>query len=388
MKNVRGGSAAKRDRLLRPRARLARVGGYAVSLDAAHGLDNTGWCRRVPRYRDDTSAPRPARCPVRHRPPAGATVHPGGVSAGHLRRRTRRPAPAPARWARRRRRPRRCPCVAQPVDQGQRLGHRRDARCRWCSRSSVASSSSAGSAGSARAPAAPSAAALKAASACGTASGSRPRATCVERVASGTSTTGTDVGIDLQPHRPRSVRRRPGERRAAEQAGRDVVGVPLELGGQAEDGVGVDARRRRGTAPRRRATPATTAAAEEPIPRPCGMPLSAATAQARRAPAELRRRRRGTRGRPGATRRWAARRRPTPDDRRVEARTPGRRTRGRRSGSAPGRRSRTPARGWRWSPGRGPRDRRRHRPSCAAAAAASTGMVSGAGAPRSPTPGP
>ena len=54
VENLRGGSAAKRDRLLRPRARLARVGGYAVSLDAAHGLDNTGGYRRVPRYEDDT----------------------------------------------------------------------------------------------------------------------------------------------------------------------------------------------------------------------------------------------------------------------------------------------------------------------------------------------
>src|SRR5687767_6394570 len=54
VENLRGGSAAKRDRLLRPRARLARVGGYAVSLDAAHELDNIGFHRRVPRYEDDT----------------------------------------------------------------------------------------------------------------------------------------------------------------------------------------------------------------------------------------------------------------------------------------------------------------------------------------------
>src|SRR3954466_12985962 len=78
---MRGGSAAKRDRLLRPRARLARVGGYAVSLDAAHGLDNTGCFQCVPRYREDTSVlPRSTPAPPTSTP-NGRTVQSAGASA-------------------------------------------------------------------------------------------------------------------------------------------------------------------------------------------------------------------------------------------------------------------------------------------------------------------
>src|SRR3954452_24628205 len=78
---MRGGSAAKRDRLLRPRARLARVGGYAVSLDAAHGLDNTGGFQRVPRYRDDTREfPSSTRAPARSTS-NGWTVQSGGATS-------------------------------------------------------------------------------------------------------------------------------------------------------------------------------------------------------------------------------------------------------------------------------------------------------------------
>src|SRR5688572_1087711 len=77
--NLRGGSAAKRDRLLRPRARLARVGGYAVSLDAAHGLDNTGGFQRVPRYEDDTCCMgRVTVAPCRSTS-SGSTDQPEGV---------------------------------------------------------------------------------------------------------------------------------------------------------------------------------------------------------------------------------------------------------------------------------------------------------------------
>src|SRR5687768_73100 len=80
VEKLRGGSAAKRDRLLRPRARLARVGGYAVSLDVAHGLDNTGGYRSVPRYGEDTSgAPTSTSAPTASIS-SGRTDHPGGVN--------------------------------------------------------------------------------------------------------------------------------------------------------------------------------------------------------------------------------------------------------------------------------------------------------------------
>src|SRR3954466_4560308 len=77
---MRGGSAAKRDRLLRPRARLARVGGYAVSLDVAHGLDNTGWFQSVPRYGDDTSGVPTSTSAPGVSTSSGSATHPAGVS--------------------------------------------------------------------------------------------------------------------------------------------------------------------------------------------------------------------------------------------------------------------------------------------------------------------
>ena len=65
------------------------MGGYAVSLDAAHGLDNTGLHRRVPRYREDTSgAPTSTSAPAASTSRASA-VHPAGVRAT-----TSAPAPA------------------------------------------------------------------------------------------------------------------------------------------------------------------------------------------------------------------------------------------------------------------------------------------------------
>ena len=117
VEKMRGGSAAKRDRLLRPRARLARVGGYAVSLDAAHGLDNTGGSRRVPRYREDTSgAPASTSAPAASTS-SGSAVHPAGVSArdragdrASVRRRAQHARPGAGDDGG-------VPARAQPVDQ-------------------------------------------------------------------------------------------------------------------------------------------------------------------------------------------------------------------------------------------------------------------------------
>jgi hypothetical protein len=49
-----------------------------------------------------------------------------------------------------------------------------------------------------------------------------------------------DGGIDLQPRRVGTLGAHPGQRRTAQQTRCDVVGVALELGGQPQDGVGVD----------------------------------------------------------------------------------------------------------------------------------------------------
>src|SRR5688572_7914592 len=147
VENLRGGSAAKRDRLLRPRARLARVGGYRVSLDAAHGLDNSGGYRPVPRYEDDTCWPRLDTVPPSTSTSSPSTVHPGGVnrfsrpSAALLSGETASTStlgPAPETTAA-------CPSArsrsTRSIDSGIAA-----ARCRWCRRSSVASYRRAGSA--------------------------------------------------------------------------------------------------------------------------------------------------------------------------------------------------------------------------------------------------
>ena len=131
------------------------------------------------------------------------------------------------------------PVGAQPVDQRERLRHRRGALALVqpvVGRLVAAvpgSPISACTSSAARA-------ALYAASACGTTSGSRPRATWVERVSAGTNSTGrisASTPIRAAPTPSAVIHDRVA---AAEQAGCDVVGVPLELGGEPEDRVLVD----------------------------------------------------------------------------------------------------------------------------------------------------
>ena len=358
---MRGGSAAKRDRLLRPRARLARVGGYAVSLDAAHGLDNTG---RVPAC---SSLPRRylRGRPVEHRAPV--VVDP---------QREHRPAPGSAASARTSaaERPRRAgvrateharpragddggvPARAQPVDQGRATPASPAARCalvqpvlggleqqrrvagervhqqrrrgRRCARRRRA----------ARRP------------------GSRPRATCVDSVALGHEhDRRARAACDGQPggaaRRPASIHDSvaPPSRQAATLSGWPSSSVRQPQDRVVVDGGDVGAQRPGGRAPRRRPR-----RPRSPSPAPAGSPLRARPRAARPASSRARRRRPGTRGRRGATRRWAARRRRRRRPRRA-ARRRRPRTRGRRAARARARRSRTPARGWRWWPGRGPR---------------------------------
>ena len=231
---VRGGSAAKRDRLLRPRARLARVGGYAVSLDAAHGLATTPvGVRRVPRYRDDTaggcSTRRPGRIDARararatrdRRPTRAATALPARRPSACASTSTLGPAPeTTAAW----------PARAQPVEQRQRLGHRpgplalvQPVLGRLEQQRRVAASG--------RAPAARPRAALSAASACGTGrAAARGRRRWTARVRH--EQHRRDAGVDASRTARGAPSGRPGSVSAAEQAGGHVVRVALQLGGQ------------------------------------------------------------------------------------------------------------------------------------------------------------
>ena len=312
------------DRLLRPRARLARVGGYAVSLDAAHGLDNTGGYRRVPRYVDDTCSHRPGhRRPVRidlqreHRPPRRGEVadlaHAHGAAVTPVLRRAA--GSARARWVRRRRRRRharrRATGRSAPSDSGIAA-----VRCRWCSRSSVASSSIPGSPVSACTSSA-ARPALKAASACGTRSGSRRAGRVRGERALRHQHHRQDLRGDRQPvgERPRSASVQlsvaPPNRQAATLSGcpsssvtsrRTASQSTASTSGhsdQAPHHPGDDGRGRGAHPPPLR----------DPVrPRPPA---------ARTASSRARRRRRGTRGRRGASRRWAGRPRPLPAPRRT-----------------------------------------------------------------------
>ena len=217
-KKMRGGSAAKRDRLLRPRARLARVGGYAVSLDAAHGLDNTGRFQRVPRYRDDTSggpgqsprAPAASTSSGQHGPPrrgecattctvavvvAGAGEH-QHARAGARHHRSETGSPKPADQVEGLRHGAAALALVQPVLGGasSRTGRRQSVHQQG---------------GASR---------LAAASACGKTPGSSPRAWWVASCWSGTRTTGWRRRRGrLDPHGRRG--RRSGQGRAG-RAGR------------------------------------------------------------------------------------------------------------------------------------------------------------------------
>ena len=147
----------------------------------------------------------------------------------------RRPAPT----ARRRRPPpaRRRPAARRPA---RRVGH-------------ATAPGTAGAAGPrwppaagpgrrpARARAARTRPAFRAASACGTVSGSSLRALAVDELVVGTNTTGRSAGLTgSRTALGRTVGRRPGEGQPAEQAGRDVVRVPLQLGGQRQQRVVVE----------------------------------------------------------------------------------------------------------------------------------------------------
>ena len=208
--------------------------------------------------------------------------------------------------------------------------------------------------------------ALAAASACGTSSGSRPRATSVSTRVRRHEHDGPDPRVDRGARRRRHRSpSRPAIDEAAEQRRRDVVGVALELGGQREQ-----PRRRRAAASRRRRAPRASADAADDRRR------------GRAEPAGVRDRRCRQRSRrPGGSRAQRVERRPHRPDHEVASRRaarcrrprPRRRPRrqarsttsavelSRRSSARPRRRS--PGRGWRsWPaprPVTGPVDERR-----------------------------
>jgi hypothetical protein len=108
------------------------------------------------------------------------------------------------------------------------------ARYSWCSRSSVAGSSSSGrlvraSTSSAARPA------LAAASTCGTAAREQSSGGLGEdRLRRYENHRNDGIG-GFHPDRPRGSALHPGQRETAEQTGRDVVGVALDLGGELQE---------------------------------------------------------------------------------------------------------------------------------------------------------
>ena len=58
------------------------MGGYAVSLDAAHGLDNTGGFQCVPRYPDDTWGPSGTTCAPEVSTSSGSILRAGRDEVG------------------------------------------------------------------------------------------------------------------------------------------------------------------------------------------------------------------------------------------------------------------------------------------------------------------
>ena len=136
------------------------------------------------------------------------------------------------------------PCRASP-----RPGSPGAAGPRWPRSSSVGPAVSACTSSAARP-------ALNAASACGTVAGSAARAVAVSPVPPERKPSGRTAARGRQPHRPGAARLGPGDGEAAEQAGRHVVGVPLDRGGQPQRRRVVEpARRRRRPGPRASSTP-------------------------------------------------------------------------------------------------------------------------------------
>ena len=171
------------------------------------------------------------------RPPAARTVHPGGVSAATAAAGRSAARPAPARWAPRRRRRRHAPSarsrstsaatpasrralpLVQPVLGGRRAAAPGRGSARATSRAARPALRGVG-VRHARAAAR----GRRASRAC-----RRARAPPARRPGATSSRTArAPVGVH------------PAKGRPAEQAGRDVVGMPLELGGQPQDRVVVD----------------------------------------------------------------------------------------------------------------------------------------------------
>ena len=195
----------------------------------------------------------------------------------------------------------------------------------------------------------------RAASACGTVSGSSLRASrsTTRRRRARTPPAAAPGWLGSRTAAGRAVRRRPGQGEPAEQAGRDVVRVPLDLGGQRQqrgvvERVGAAERPARG---RRRARPRSR-------PRRSRGRGRAGSGwrrppRGRAAGRRARRSRPAGPARPGAGGSAARCRRP----RRPRRRTGPRRRPGpprRRTGPGPGRGRRSRGRGWRWSRGRAP----------------------------------
>ena len=372
------------DRLHRPRARLARVGRLRREprrrlTDATTPVEY----RRVPRYRDDTSAGPVARSahPAASTP-RGRTGQPSGTSRAISRTRTAprgRSGPRPAgrsaraRSARRRRRPRRARrrAAGRPAPAVSGIAA---ARWRWCSRSSVAAQQQLRARRVSACTSSAARPALNAASACGTRRRAAGRGRlAVDSVASGTSTTGTHLAGDRQPlgatrpavRRPgQGERRRAGRRRRCRGAPRVAWPAAGRRRGRSSPTSGHSAQAPThagddGGGRRAQPAPVRDAVARATTRRPGGVQPSSAKA-ARKA--------RTTR----CARRWAARRRPR---RRPRPSSPDRPT-GELDDVVPASArpaQSKPGRGWRWSRarGRGTRLRvgRAHRPSCAAAAA-------------------
>ena len=215
----------------------------------------------------------------RQRPPAGRWLVAAAARLPRPDRRRSPPRTGRARSARRRSRPRRNPRPAvEPRARGSPAS--RAARGCWCSQSSVAGISRSGSTvmawtSSAARPAVRAASAVR--------DERRQHRAGMRGLQSvvGDQYDGLDRGVRLQRRGPRPVRPgRPGRRsvRTRRSSGRRTAprrrcpGVPP---GHTRQRAG-PARSRVGPASRSASvTPATTAAAEEPSPRPCGIALCA-----------------------------------------------------------------------------------------------------------------
>ena len=116
---------------------------------------------------------------------------------------------------------------------------------------------------------------LAAASAWATVSGSSPRATEVSTGSAARARSRRRRGPRRVGAADEPVLGRHGDGEAAEQRRRDVVGVPLDLGGEREDAAS-SSRVTPASATRARAStmPPTIAADDEPSPRPCGITLT------------------------------------------------------------------------------------------------------------------